>query len=91
MLAAATTGFKAFLSRNGGTADRVFAQVGLAENQLNDINLPVDLGSYVRMMELAAAETGNDNFGLWFGQQFKPEMLGLIGAIAIASPTLGSR
>jgi AraC-like DNA-binding protein len=90
VLAAATTGFREFLSRNGGTADSVFAQVGLAENQLNDINRPVDLGCYVRMMELAAAETGNDNFGLWFGQQFKPEMLGLIGAIAIASPTLGS-
>jgi AraC-like DNA-binding protein len=27
---------------------------------------------------------------LWFGQQFQPEMLGLIGAVAIASPTLGS-
>lgn len=89
VLAAATTGFREFMSRNGGAAEKVLAQAGLAEDQLSDINLPVDLDSYVRMMELAAAETGNDNFGLWYGQQFKPEMLGLIGAIAIASPTLG--
>jgi AraC-like DNA-binding protein len=27
---------------------------------------------------------------LWFGQQFKPELLGLIGAVAISSPTLGA-
>jgi AraC-like DNA-binding protein len=90
VLAAATTGFIDFLSKNGGAADKVCASVGLAEDQLHDINRPLDLGSYVRMMELAAVDTGNDNFGLWFGQQFKPEMLGLIGGIAIASPTLGA-
>jgi len=90
VLAAATTGFTGFLSRNGGAAERVFACVGLVEDQLTDINRPLDLSSYVRMMELAAAETGNENFGLWFGQQFKPEMLGLIGGIALASPTLGA-
>ena len=89
VLAAAATGFREFVSHNGGTADKILARVGLAEDQLSDINRPVDLDSYVRMMELAAAETGNDNFGLWYGQQFTPEMLGLIGAIAIASPTLG--
>lgn len=90
VLAAATTGFTDFLTRNGGTADRVLARAGMAEDQLSDINRPVDLASYVRMMELAASDTGNDNFGLWFGQQFKPEMLGLIGGIAIASATLGA-
>jgi AraC-like DNA-binding protein len=90
VLAAATTGFTAFLARNGGTAERVFSRAGVAEDQLTDINRPLDLASYVRMMELAAADTGNDNFGLWFGQQFRPEMLGLIGGIAIASPTLGA-
>ena len=90
VLAAATTGFTDFLTRNGGTADRVLARAGMAEDQLSDINRPVDLASYVRMMELAASDSGNDNFGLWFGQQFKPEMLGLIGGIAIASATLGA-
>jgi AraC-like DNA-binding protein len=41
-------------------------------------------------MELAAQDTQNGNFGLWFGQQFQPEALGLIGDIALASPTLGA-
>jgi AraC-like DNA-binding protein len=90
VLASATTGFKEFLSHNGGRADRIFASVGLAEDELADANRPVDLAAYVQMMELAAVSTGNDNFGLWYGQQFKPEMLGLIGGIALASPTLGA-
>jgi AraC-like DNA-binding protein len=90
VLAAATTGFSDFTARNGGVPERVFRRAGLAEVRLNDINQPLDLGSYVHMMELAALDTGNDNFGLWYGQQFKPEMLGLIGALAIASPTLGA-
>jgi len=90
VLAAASTGFTAFVSRHGGNAKRVITRVGLAEDQLSDITRPLDLASYVRMMELAAAETGNDNFGLCYGQQFKPKMLGLIGGIALASPTLGA-
>ena len=90
VLAAATTGFADFLTRNGGATERVLARAGMAESQLSDINCPLDLASYVRMMELAASDTGNDNFGLCFGQQFKPEMLGLIGGIAIASATLGA-
>jgi AraC-like DNA-binding protein len=76
------------MSCNGGAADEVLARVGLSEDQLSDINFPLDLGSYVRLMELSALWTGNDNFGLWYGQQFKPQMLGLIGAISMASPTL---
>lgn len=90
VLAAATTGFIDFLSKNGGAADKVCAGVGIEEDQLRDINQPLDLAAYVQMMELASAETRNDNFGLWFGQQFQPEDLGLIGGIAIASPTLGA-
>jgi len=88
VLAAAATGFRDFVGRNGGDAERVFCSAGVEEKQLDNLNLSLDLASYVGMLELAAAQTGNDNFGLWYGQQFQPEMLGLIGGIAIASPTL---
>ncbi len=90
VLAAATTGFTEFVSQNGGIPERVFAGVGLSEDHFIDVNRPLDLASYVKMMELAALDTCNENFGLMYGQQFKPEMLGLIGGIAIASPTLES-
>jgi AraC-like DNA-binding protein len=90
VLAAATTGIREFIAANGGAPESVFARVGWEEDEFHDINRPLNLASYVRMMECAADETGNDNFGLWYGQQFKPEMLGLIGGIAMASPTLRS-
>lgn len=89
VLAAAASGVARFIDHQGGDAARVFTRAGLREEQLNDPFLSVDLGDYCRMMELAAADTGHDNFGLWFGQQFQPQDLGLIGHIALASPTLG--
>lgn len=90
ILAAAANGVRSFIAHQGGDADLVFTRVGVDESRLTDPKLALDLGAYVGMMEEAAAQTGNDNFGLWYGQQFKPGMLGLIGEVALASPTLGA-
>lgn len=90
ILAAAACGVTRFIGHHGASPERVLVAAGVDERQLDDPKLSLDLGAYVRLMELAAGETANDNFGLWFGQQFQPAMLGLIGEIAIASPTLGS-
>ncbi|MDR3437006.1 AraC family transcriptional regulator [Telmatospirillum sp.] len=90
ILAAAANGVGRFIARWGGDADRVLGRAGIDADTVLHPKAALDLGRYVTMMELAAAETGNDNFGLWYGQEFTPEMLGLIGEIAIASPTLGS-
>lgn len=90
ILAAAANGVRGFIAAQGGDADEVFVRVGVDERQLGDPKLALDLGAYVGMMEEAAAQTGNDNFGLRYGQQFQPAMLGLIGEIALASPNLGA-
>jgi len=90
ILAAAASGVAGFIDRQGGHAETVFERVGIRGASLGDPMVPLDLGAYCAMMELAAAETGNDNFGLWFGQQFQPQALGLIGEIALAAPTLGA-
>jgi AraC-like DNA-binding protein len=90
ILAAAAAGIGEFIGRNGGNPQQVFSDAGVEETSLHDPFLALDLGSYVSMMESAAHRTGNDNFGLNFGQQFKPEMLGLMGGIALASPSLGA-
>jgi AraC-like DNA-binding protein len=90
ILAAAACGVTGFIGRHGASPDEVLVAAGVDEHQLDDPKLALDLGTYVGLMELAAGATGNDNFGLWFGQQFQPSMLGLIGDIAVASPTLGA-
>ncbi|ABC21830.1 transcriptional regulator, AraC family [Rhodospirillum rubrum ATCC 11170] len=90
ILAAAACGIAQGIRAQGADADAVFIKAGVRESDLGDPRLSLDLGSYVAMFELAAVATGNDNFGLWFGQGFLPPMLGLIGEIALCSPTLGS-
>ncbi|CCG09353.1 AraC-like transcriptional regulator QhpR [Pararhodospirillum photometricum] len=90
ILAAAAFGVSGFISQLGGDAPAVFGLAGVPENALGQPDVALDLGAYCAMMELAAAETRHDNFGLWFGQQFQPHALGLIGDIALVSPTLGA-
>lgn len=90
VLAAAASGVAEFIRTHGGDAGRVLGQAGVPDHAIGDPLLALDLGDYCAMMELAAAETRHDNFGLWFGQQFQPRALGLIGEIALASPNLGA-
>lgn len=90
VLAAAASGVSDFINGQGGDAASVLGRAGVPDHAIGDPLLALDLGAYCAMMELAAAETRHDNFGLWFGQQFQPSALGLIGEIALSSPTLGA-
>lgn len=89
VLAAAAYGAVDFITARGGDPERVAAVAGVDLKQLEIPTDPVDLRGYCGLFEEAARQTGEDNFGLWYGQQFEPHMLGLIGFIALASPTLG--
>jgi AraC-like DNA-binding protein len=42
------------------------------------------------LFELAARQTGADDFGLRFGLQYRAEQMGPLGALVLASPTLGA-
>ena len=90
VLAAAATGLTERIARDGADPDELLAQVGIRQQQLGDIKSPIDLASYVALIEAAAFRTGHDNFGLLYGQGFRPQMLGLIGMIAIASSITSS-
>jgi AraC-like DNA-binding protein len=50
---------------------------------------PLDLPHYCALLEVAAQRSGNDAFGLQLGRYAAPHQLGLAGAIALASETLG--
>ncbi len=89
VLAAAATGIVPAIERDGGDVDRIFGRAGLAPAMAGSPTLRLSLASYCRLFEESARETGNDNFGLWFGHQFKPQDLGLWGYAALSSATLG--
>lgn len=90
VLAAAATGLVSFIERQKGDVDRIFGHAGIAPDTAGLPTLQLSLNSYCRLFEQSARLTQNDNFGLWFGNQFDPRDLGLWGYAAISAPNLGA-
>ncbi len=88
VLAPAATGVPDFIQRYGGDPDRIFGRAGIDPNCLGNPTLNLSLKSYCGLFEEAARQTQHDNFGLWFGYQFVPSNLGLLGYVAIHSATM---
>ncbi|MFT8471970.1 AraC family transcriptional regulator ligand-binding domain-containing protein [Acetobacter persici] len=88
VLAAAACGVERFMQDRGGDIDRIAGRAGLSTRQFSLPTDALDLGAYCRLFHEAAAETQDGNIGLWFGQQFDPRHLGLIGYVALLSPTV---
>lgn len=89
VLASAATGLVEFIQREGGDADRILGRAGIDPEQLWHPMLSLDLHRYCQVFEEAAVQTGDDNFGLRYGQQFKPDALGLLGYVGMSSSTVG--
>ena len=90
VLASAATGIVKFIERLGGDVDSIFGNAGIAPDLAGEPTLKLKLTAYCGLFEEASSHTHNDNFGLWFGNQFKPQDLGLWGYAAISCQTLGS-
>jgi len=90
VLASAATGIVDFIDLFGGDIDRIFGNAGIAPGMAGSPTLKLQLSSFCKLFEEASRRTGHDNFGLWFGNQFRPSDLGLWGYAAISAPTLGS-
>ena len=90
VLASAASGVIDMIAANGGDADRVLGRAGIdpaaLESPFNELNLR----QYCGMFEEAARQTGYDNFGLRFGNGFRPKRLGALGYLAINSPTMAA-
>jgi AraC-like DNA-binding protein len=89
VLASAATGVVPFIERAGGDVDRIFGNAGLVPAMAGEPTLRMSLAGFCRLFEGASRNTQDDNFGLWFGQQFEPRDLGLWGYAALSSATLG--
>lgn len=90
MLASVTVGLEEFIDAQGGRSRQVLARAGLQPGLYQQPNRHIPLRFYCNSMHEAACATGNEHFGLWFGNQFQPEGLGLFGYNALSSNTLGS-
>lgn len=90
VLAAAASGFERYLGQRGGDPYAVLGNVGLTPKDIDQPTNIISLVTYCRMLETAAASLHDMNFGLNYGRQFEPEMFGLIGFVALASPNVGA-
>ena len=72
VLACAATGIVPFIEKLGGDIDRIFGNAGIAPDMAGSPTLKLRLADYCRLFEEASRRTQNDNFGLWFGNQFAP-------------------
>ena len=90
VFASAATGIVGFIQQFGGDVDRIFGSVRILPDMAGSPTLKLKLRSFCALFEEAARHTRHDNFGLWFGNQFKPRDLGLWGYAAVSAPTLGS-
>lgn len=88
VLSAAASGLSDFILQHGADVDRVFGSSGIDPERLISPTLSLQLPNYCKVLEHAASFSGCDNFGLYYGQQFHPKSLGLIGYIGLCSSTL---
>jgi len=90
VLASAATGIGGYIEECGGDVDRIFGNAHILPDLAGSPTLKLRLSAFVELFEESARQTGNDNFGLWFGNRFQPRDLGMWGYAAISSPTLGA-
>lgn len=88
VLTSATTGLLDFIRLENGDIEAIFGRSGIQMSQLDNPTLSIELSKYCLLFSEAVKSTQDDNFGLKYGYQFKPQDLGLLGYIGIASPTV---
>ncbi|MGH1430246.1 MAG: AraC-like transcriptional regulator QhpR [Neptuniibacter sp.] len=90
VLASVTIGLEEFIEAQGACSQLVLSRSGLQPGLYKNPNRHISLKHYINSIHESARASGNEHFGLWFGEQFKPEGLGLFGFHAITSADLRS-
>lgn len=89
VMGAVASGFASFVSGRGHAVENIFECAAINPDILREPNQPMSLQAFLGAIDAAAQVTGDDNFGLWLGHQFRPEYLGLWGYVGLSSATLG--
>lgn len=88
VLASVTSGIEDFIGKHGVEPERVLRAAGLSSGLSLRPNSPIHLRDFCHLMDEAVKQTGNDNFGLLFGHESSPELLGMLGYMGVSSATL---
>jgi AraC-like DNA-binding protein len=85
---AATTGLLEMIAARGADPERILNGLRLERAALKNSEGFIASSTFARMLEEAARATGDERFGLHFGEQFNPKNIGPIAYVVLNSPTL---
>lgn len=88
VLAAVTNGIEAFIAKHGVDPAKVMRLAGFSADTSGRPGGAIHLRDYCRLMNEAVKQTGNDHFGLQFGHESSPQLLGMLGYLSVSSATL---
>jgi len=87
---AATTGLIDAIKTAEGDPDQVLRAVGLDRADLSRPDGFMACADFARILEEAARVTGDDCFGLHFGEQYQPKNIGPFISVVLNSPTIAA-
>jgi AraC-like DNA-binding protein len=87
---AAMTGWLETVTAAGKNPDPILAAAGLNRARLGNPEAFVPSVVFGRLLEEAARQTGDDDFGLHFGERFNPKNIGPLAYVVINSPTISA-
>jgi AraC-like DNA-binding protein len=85
---AAATGLVEAIEAAGGDVERVLASVHLDRKRLATRHGYIPSADFARLLEEAAAATGDDCFGLHLGARFNPKDTGPLAYVILHAPTI---
>jgi AraC-like DNA-binding protein len=84
---AATMGLTDAIAAAGGRPEHILRSVGLDGAVLADPHRFIACADFTRLLEAAAQATGDQCFGLHFGEHFLPKNIGPLAYVVLNSPT----
>src|SRR5262249_42420260 len=87
---AVTHGLVEAIEAGGGNPDDVLATLKLTRAGLATPHGFIPSSAFAQGLEEAALATGDDTFGLHFGERYQPKNLGPLTYVVIHSPTIGA-
>lgn len=86
---AAATGLGDAIEAARGDPGRILRSLGLERRVLDDPHGFIPSADFARILEAAARDTGDEHFGLHFGEHFHPKDIGALVYVVLNSPTFG--
>jgi hypothetical protein len=87
---AAATGLLDAVTHAGGDPDRVLRIFNVDRSLLAKADGSIPCALFAGILKEAARNTGDDCFGMHFGEQFDPKDIGPLAYVALNSPTIAA-